>query len=132
MFGNAKSGTPAVSGGNGALSVIGSDVAVKGDIATEGNLHVDGVVEGDIACGMLVQGAGSRIAGAVRARTARIAGAIEGSIDAAQLSLERSARVKGDVAYAALAMEDGAIVNGQLTHADAAGEPALRLVEGGA
>ena len=38
------------------FSVLGSDTAIKGDIVASADLHIDGKVEGDIACAALVQG----------------------------------------------------------------------------
>ena len=53
------------------FSVLGADLAVKGDITASAELHIDGHVEGDITCSGLVQGESSAIHGAVRAQSAR-------------------------------------------------------------
>ena len=37
------------SGSGQSFSVLGSDLAVKGDIAASSDLHIDGSVDGDIA-----------------------------------------------------------------------------------
>ena len=49
------------------FSVLGADVAIKGNVEASADLHVDGVVEGDISCTSLVQGESSRIEGAITA-----------------------------------------------------------------
>ena len=42
--------------GSPTFSVLGSDLTITGDIAASADLHIDGTVEGDIACTSLVQG----------------------------------------------------------------------------
>ena len=102
--------------GNSTFSVIGSDVTIKGDISASADLHVDGRIEGDIACAALVQGESSQIHGSIEAETARLAGTIVGSIHARELVILRSARIEGDVHYDALTIEQGAEVDGRLSH----------------
>lgn len=98
------------------FSVIGADVAIKGDVSASTELHVDGRIEGDIACESLVQGETSVIEGAISAETARLAGRISGSITARQLVVLKTARVEGDVNYDALTIEQGAQVEGRFAH----------------
>lgn len=102
--------------GNSTFSVIGSDVAIKGDINASADLHVDGRVEGDIACSSLVQGETSVIEGSIEAETARLAGRTTGSIRARELVILRTARIEGDVHYDTLTIEQGAEVDGRLSH----------------
>lgn len=99
--------------GGSTFSVLGADIAIRGDIAASADLHIDGRVEGDIACAALVQGEGSEILGAVRAETARLAGAVHGTITARELVILKSARIHGDVHYDALTIEQGAQVEGR-------------------
>ena len=98
------------------FSVIGADVTIKGDVSASADLHVDGRIEGDIACASLVQGDSSEIHGAIEAESARVAGRVVGSIHARELVILRSARVEGDVHYDALTIEQGAEVDGRLSH----------------
>lgn len=98
------------------FSVLGADLAVKGDITASADLHIDGHVEGDITCAALVQGEASEIQGAVRAQTARLAGTVRGGIEVGQLVILKSARIHGDVKYDALTIEQGAHIDGRLSH----------------
>lgn len=111
------------------LSVIGADMTIRGDITTEGDLHVDGLVEGDISCGSLIQGGSGRIVGTLRAREARIAGTIEGTIHAERLTIEGGARITGDSHYHMLTIATGAQVDGRMTPEGSAAEAPLRLVD---
>ena len=99
--------------GNSTFSVLGTDISVKGDIKASADLHVDGNVEGDIACSALVQGEGSTINGGVTAETARLAGRVTGSITARDLTILKTARIDGDVHYDALTIAQGAQVEGR-------------------
>ena len=88
----------AAGGKRGMFSVIGSDMVITGNVAATADLHIDGRVEGDIACGNFVQGNDSYIKGAVRAESAR------------------AARITGDVEYESIAIETGASIDGRLKH----------------
>ena len=111
------------------FSVFGADIAIKGDVTATADLHIDGRIEGDITCAALVQGQTGEIHGAVRAKTARLAGTIHGSIEAGELVILRTARIHGDVTYDALTIEQGAQVDGRFAHRVASeDEPALTLV----
>ncbi|MES2046374.1 MAG: polymer-forming cytoskeletal protein [Pseudomonadota bacterium] len=100
----------------GMFSVIGPDMIITGNIAATADLHIDGRVDGDVTCGSLVQGPDSRIKGTVKAESARLAGAIEGSVSVRQLTIERAARITGDVEYENIAIENGASIDGRLKH----------------
>jgi cytoskeletal protein CcmA (bactofilin family) len=110
------------------FSLIGGDVTINGNLSARVDLHVDGVVEGDIACAALVQGPDSRIAGHVTARSARLAGLVDGSIAADELVVESSARITGDVTYATIAIEPGSRVDGRLIHKDGAAPAQIKLL----
>lgn len=105
--------------GNSTFSVIGSDVAIRGDISASVDLHVDGKVEGDITCASLVQGEGSEVIGGIEAETARLSGTVRGTIKAKSLAILKSARIEGDVHYETLTIEQGAVVQGSFAQAGA-------------
>ena len=101
------------------FSVIGSDVTIKGDVSASADLHVDGTIEGDITCSSLVQGESSTISGSIEAETARLSGAVDGSINARELVILKTARIEGDVYYDALTIEQGAQVEGRFSPREA-------------
>ena len=113
---------------NTPFSLIGGDVTISGNVTASVDLHVDGVVEGDISCAALVQGADSRIIGHVTAQSARLAGLGEGSITAEELVVERSARITGDVRYERITIEAGSRIDGHFAHKDNAPAAELKLI----
>jgi len=117
-----------------SFSVIGSDVVITGDVRAASDLHIDGVVEGDISCATLVQGPESRIKGQIEAGSARLAGQVEGEINAGELVIEAGARVTGDISYETISVASGSHVEGRFMHrrgAGAQGGAELKLVSDG-
>lgn len=111
--------------GNSTFSVIGADVVITGNISAKVDLHVDGRVEGDIACASLVQGESSTIHGAIVAESARLSGTVNGSVDARELVITASAQVTGDISYETLTIEQGGHVDGQFRHKSKAAAPQI-------
>ncbi|WP_245644197.1 bactofilin family protein [Magnetospirillum moscoviense] len=118
--GHAKSAVP--------LSVIGPDVRIVGDIFTQGEMQIDGQVEGDIACQNLVVGEGARISGEVTAETVHVHGELRGKITATTISIAHSAKVIGDITHCSLEIEAGAEVEGHFARKNA-GAPAEAAAE---
>ena len=112
---NAKSGGP--------LYFIGSDVVVSGDVAAKGQIHIDGRIDGNVACETLIQGGGGVIAGNIAADAAHLAGLVDGTVKARLVTLEATARVTGDVTYETLSIAAGAAIEGRLTRKEAARAP---------
>ena len=116
----------------GTFSVIGADIVIRGNVSATADLHVDGTVEGDIACASLVQGESSRVEGAIEAETARLSGRVKGTITVRELVILRSARIEGDVHYDTLTIEQGANVEGRFAHdaaKSAAAKPSAQVLE---
>ena len=98
---------------NSTFSVFGADIRIKGDVVASADLHIDGRVEGDVACTSLVQGESGEIVGGVTAESARLSGTVRGTINARELVVLKSARIHGDVHYDTLTIEQGAQVDGR-------------------
>jgi cytoskeletal protein CcmA (bactofilin family) len=111
------------------LSVIGADVRIVGDIITQGEMQIDGQVDGDITCQRLVVGEGARIAGEVSAETVEVHGELRGKINAGSVVIARTARVYGDVTHESLEIEAGAQMEGHLLR-KASGAAPQHLLEG--
>ena len=114
MFNKNDKSAPRAGTGGGNLSFIGSEVIITGNVGGKGNLHIDGQVDGDVSCAMVILGPGGRINGHVTADDARIAGTVDGTIAAKSLTIEASARITGDLSYDAVSVETGAMVEGRV------------------
>jgi cytoskeletal protein CcmA (bactofilin family) len=96
------------------MSIIGADVRIVGNIITQGEMQIDGQVEGDIDCARLVLGETARITGEVTADTVRVHGRLEGRIIANSVTIARSAEVVGDITHDTLEIEAGGRLEGHL------------------
>lgn len=105
----------------GGLSFIGPEVVIGGDLTTTAHLHVDGRIDGHVRCGQLSQGGTGTIAGDIVADQARIAGLVQGTVNAKTLVIEATARVAGDVTYESISIAAGAQIDGRLARREAIG-----------
>jgi cytoskeletal protein CcmA (bactofilin family) len=129
--GASKMASMATGARHTTFSILGADVIVTGNVSASVDLHIDGKVQGDLKCANLVQGEASEIKGSVIADTAKLAGTIDGSIEAKTLVIHASARITGDVTYESVTIEQGAHVDGKLTHRRAGVvKPSLGVVGG--
>jgi len=114
-----KLGRPSDSVAASPLSIIGADVKIVGNITTEGEMQIDGRVEGDITCKTLVIGASAHIIGEVKAQTVRIHGEVSGRLAADHVTIGRTGRVTGDICHGSLEIQSGAQVEGHFLRRDA-------------
>ena len=101
-------------------SIISADLKIVGDLHSNGDLQVDGAVEGDITSRSLTIGEGAVVRGSLLAENVRVHGAIFGQIKANSVTLTKTAKVEGNVVHQALSMEAGAILSGNLSRLDTA------------
>lgn len=97
------------------FSIFGGDIVIKGNITASADIHVDGRIEGDIACKSIVQGEASEVVGSIAAESVRIAGHVAGAIAAREVTVLKTARIEGDVTYDVLTIEQGAQIEGRLS-----------------
>lgn len=101
-------------------TVIAASVKVEGDFQSQGNVLIEGVVEGSLKTERdLRVGERARIAADVFAANATIAGEIRGNLTVTErLELESTARIHGDVRTKVLVVASGATMNGRLVMGD--------------
>lgn len=98
----------------GSVNIIGPGTVITGDINTNGDLRVDGTVNGTLTVkGKLVLGNTGNIEGEVTCQNADISGGIKGKITVSELlSLKGTAKINGDIITNKLAIEPGANFTG--------------------
>jgi cytoskeletal protein CcmA (bactofilin family) len=110
-------------------TVIGPSVKVKGDFNCQGNIIVEGMVDGNLKTnGNLEVGDKARITANVEAKEAKIGGEISGNVKIKGfLEITSTAKIFGDIEALALSIERGAIFNGKCAMAATAGEEIKKL-----
>ena len=113
MSGDAKDRVP---------SIISASLRIVGDLVSEGDVQVDGLIEGDVNARSLTVSEGAIVKGQINAQKVLIRGEVHGQVTAESVELGRSARVTGDILHADLTIESGAFLEGHCRHMD---RPAL-------
>jgi cytoskeletal protein CcmA (bactofilin family) len=94
-------------------SVIDQRLQITGDVEGDGELLVDGKVEGNIRCAQLLVGNKGMITGNVTADEVVVRGEVNGTIRANRVILQDRARVNGEVFHKLLTIEAGAHFEGE-------------------
>lgn len=128
MFGSNKKPQPAVSTLNGKPeTVIGANTRFQGSLTSDGNIRIDGSVEGDIeVLGNLIIGETGRVIATIKAQNVHVSGAVKGELTAVeQLEISPTGKVWGDITTAALHIEPGGLFRGQSSMTSNIDEPLL-------
>jgi len=107
-------------GGNGGgsdrpmPSIVSRDMRVTGNLDTPGEVHVEGIVDGDISCAKLTIGATGAVNGHILAGTVRVHGKVQGEINAEEVFILNGSTVQGDVVQTLLEIAPGASFEGAI------------------
>jgi cytoskeletal protein CcmA (bactofilin family) len=93
-------------------SIISANLRIVGNLVSDGDVQVDGRIEGDVTSRTLTVSEHASIRGEVQAESVRIHGTVHGQIKATNVSMGPTAKVIGDVIHANLVIESGAFVEG--------------------
>ena len=97
-----------------ALNSIAQDTRITGNIDSDGDIRIDGILDGILNCkGRVVLGPEARIRGEIHSYTAEISGTVEGEITVTDLlSLKSTAVITGDLIMGRFSVEPGARFSG--------------------
>jgi cytoskeletal protein CcmA (bactofilin family) len=95
-----------------APSILSADLTVHGSLVSDGEVQLDGNVEGDVRASALTIGEDATVSGEVVAESVTIRGKVKGSVRARQVQLTATARMEGDIIHSTLAVESGAYFDG--------------------
>ena len=103
-----------ISGGNSA-SIIAAGTTLKGDITSNGDIRIDGTLQGNIHCtAKVVIGANGNVEGDISGQQADIMGKVSGTIKVKELlQLKGGSQVNGNLYATKLQIEPTASFNGQ-------------------
>jgi cytoskeletal protein CcmA (bactofilin family) len=97
-----------------SINFLSIGTVIKGDIKTNGDFRIDGILYGSITSkGKVVVGTSGKIEGEIICLNADISGEITAKIVVHELlTLKASAKITGDIVTSKLAIEPGAIFTG--------------------
>lgn len=97
-----------------SVNLLGSGTEITGDIRSQGDIRIDGSLNGTINCtGKVVIGSTGRVDGELICQNADISGEVKARIKVTELlSLKATAVVSGDISTNKLAIEPGAVFTG--------------------
>jgi cytoskeletal protein CcmA (bactofilin family) len=96
---------------------IGKSFVIKGQVSCDGDLYIDGQVEGSVdpKGNRLTIGPDGRLKANVVARAVVVQGKLEGNIQASErVDLKQSAVVVGDIVTQRISIENGAYIKGSI------------------
>ncbi|NNF24495.1 MAG: polymer-forming cytoskeletal protein [Rhodobacteraceae bacterium] len=95
-------------------SVLSSDLNIKGNVKTSGDIQIEGMIEGDIRAHLLTVGEGATVKGECMADDVIVNGRIIGRVRGLKVRLTATARVEGDIIHKTIAIESGAHFEGSV------------------
>jgi len=103
-------------GSAGSEAHIGRGTKVRGRIGGEGDLVIEGQVEGDInLTGAVTIAEGAEVTSEIEAQTVTISGSLEGNVSAqGPVRVAAGSRVRGDMRGSTVSIEEGAQFAGRL------------------
>jgi len=117
IFNNMFKNSNEEGGIKNAETIIGPSIKVKGNFHGEGNIVVEGILEGSIKTtnDLFVGQDAKIIADIVEAKQATIGGAVEGNLKInGYLEITKTAVINGNIKAEQVSIERGATLNGQI------------------
>jgi cytoskeletal protein CcmA (bactofilin family) len=97
---------------NRGPSIIAADLHIVGNVSTEGELHVDGRIDGDVEGRSVTIGPSGYVDGHVETTEITVHGIVRGSIRARKVRLADGCRVVADIVHDVIGIDSGASFEG--------------------
>jgi cytoskeletal protein CcmA (bactofilin family) len=101
-----------------AHSIVDEFLTMRGDLESEGDIHVKGKVLGNIRCKLLIIEVDALVEGGVEAEEVIVRGNSKGTIQADRVRLEKTANVDSEIRQNSFSAEEGARIKGSLRSKD--------------
>lgn len=109
-------------------SIIAADLHIVGNVRTEGELHIDGRIDGDVEANSVTIGESGYLDGHVETQELVVHGIIRGSVRARRVHLVHGCKVVADITHDLLSIDQGASFEGHCRRvAEQPGEDELTL-----
>jgi cytoskeletal protein CcmA (bactofilin family) len=96
-----------------SISTISEDLTIAGSVTSQGELHLNGQVQGDVHCVALVLGENAQLEGNVVAEDVMVLGRLIGSVRALRVMLQSQAHVEGNLFHKSPSIEQGTHFEGE-------------------
>ena len=97
---------------SGPPSIVSINLHVKGDLKSEGEIQIDGTVDGNVTALSITIGENGSVNGEIISGKILIRGKVKGEIHSQEVQLSKTAHVIGDIHHDSLGIESGAYVEG--------------------
>lgn len=99
-------------------SVLTAESVLEGNLATSGELHIDGTVHGSVQAAVVIVGTNGAVHGNVVGEEVFIRGRVIGPICGVNVVLVSGSHVEGDIINQTIAIESGAYVDGKIRRSE--------------
>jgi cytoskeletal protein CcmA (bactofilin family) len=106
---------------SGTPSIISADLRITGNLHSNGDIQIDGRIDGNVDSKSLTIGDDAEVNGIISCERVRVCGKVSGEIRAAWIVLAKSARVSADLVHKSLEIESGASMEGSVSRLE--GDP---------
>ncbi len=118
-LGTAAPGAPALPAkAKPSPSLLSSDLTVKGNVSTSGDIQIEGTIEGDVRAHLLTVGETATIRGEVVADDVVVNGRVVGRLRGLKVRLTSTSKVEGDIVHKSIAIESGAHFEGSVQRSE--------------
>lgn len=118
-----KSAAPAKAHTSNAPSILGRDLIITGDIKTDGDIQIDGRLDGNIKAGNVTIGEQGAVNGKIVSQTCHVRGKVTGKIDSTIIDIADTGNVQADLLQDQLTIANGAFFDGKCSRKTAAPTP---------
>lgn len=103
-------------------NVIAKETKIVGDLQTQGNVRIEGLIEGMVySKSKIVISESGVVVGNLMSAESEISGKVTGTVTCSEvLFLKKTALIEGDITTSKLIIENGAVFNGKCQMADQA------------
>ena len=117
------SAAPAPQRMSSAPSLLGRDLIITGDIKTDGEVQIDGRLDGNLTAGTVTIGEQGAVNGKIIATNVHVRGKVTGKVDANVVELTDTANVQADLIQDQLMIANGAFFDGKCARKSATPTP---------
>jgi len=107
-----------------APSILANDIIITGDIKTNGDVQIDGRLDGNVKANNVTIGEQGIINGKVTANNVHVRGKLTGKVDATSVELSETANVQADLIQDQLMIANGAFFDGKCARKSGSPTPA--------